>query len=235
MGNPLLGSTSTNNLTLRKARDLFLEDNDNIDIKDIYKITNVHPPIDEKDVVNKEYCDNNLLSSSNKINILSKNITELRKGDFDKVTTKTLQLNKTAVNDELIDEIIKSANEVTNTVNFCNKVASDTISKYKQLKQEFDNKFNQNITNIHLDDCSLLVQGDLKKLIKRLILFIDEALIKNKKTIVQYIIAILLESKQVYNKEQASLEMHYDFNQEDIMKDIDIYFTTENESIISTE
>ena len=81
-------STSTNNLTLSKARGLFLEDNDNIDMKDNYKIANVHPPIDEKDVVNKEYCDNNLLSSSNKIDILSRNITELRKGDFDKVTTK---------------------------------------------------------------------------------------------------------------------------------------------------
>ena len=32
---------------------------------------------------------------------------------------------------------------------------------------------------------------------------VDEALIKNKKTIVQYIIAILLESKLVDNKEQA--------------------------------
>ena len=39
-------STSTNNLTLSKARGLFLEDNDNIDMKDTYKITNVHPPID---------------------------------------------------------------------------------------------------------------------------------------------------------------------------------------------
>ena len=65
-GNPLLGSTSTNNLTLSKARGLFLEDNDNIDMRDTYKITNVLPPIDEKDVVNKEICDNNLLSSSNK-------------------------------------------------------------------------------------------------------------------------------------------------------------------------
>ena len=86
--------TSTNNLTLSKARGLFLEDNDNIDMKDTYKITNVHPPIEEKDVVKKEYCDNNLLSSSNKIDILSRNITELRKGEFDKVTTKILQLNK---------------------------------------------------------------------------------------------------------------------------------------------
>ena len=46
-------STSTNNLTLSKARGLFLEDNDNIDMKDTYKITNVHPPIHEKDVVNR--------------------------------------------------------------------------------------------------------------------------------------------------------------------------------------
>ena len=53
--------TSTNNLTLSKARGLFLEDNDNIDMKDTYKITNVHPPIDEKDVVNKEYCDNKII------------------------------------------------------------------------------------------------------------------------------------------------------------------------------
>ena len=44
-------STSPNNLTLSKARGLFLEDNDNIDMKDTYKITNVHPPKDEKDVV----------------------------------------------------------------------------------------------------------------------------------------------------------------------------------------
>ena len=120
---------STNNLTLSRARGLVLEDNDNIDLKDNYKITNVHSPTDEKDVVNKEYCDNNLLSSNNKIDILSKNITELRKGEFDKVTTKTLQLNETQVNDELKNEFIESANEFTNTVKFCNKVAADTISK----------------------------------------------------------------------------------------------------------
>ena len=113
-------STSTSNLTLSKARGLFLEDNDDIDMKDTYKITNVNPPRDEKAVVNKEYCDNNLLSSSTKIDILSKNITELRKGDFDKVTTKTLQLNETQVNEELINEFIESTNEVRNTVKFCN-------------------------------------------------------------------------------------------------------------------
>ena len=123
---------ASSSLSPSKARQLFLEDNDNIDLKGTYKITNLHPPTDEKDVVNKEYCDTNLLSSSNKIDILSRNITELRKGDFDKVITKTLQLNETQVIDELINAFIDSANEVTNTVKFCNKVAADTISKYNQ-------------------------------------------------------------------------------------------------------
>ena len=196
-------STSTNNLKLSKARGLFLEDNDNIDMKDTYKITNVHPPIDEKDVVNKEFCDNNLLSSSNKIDVLSRNITELRKSDFDKVTTKTSQLNETQVNDELINEFIESANEVTNTVKFCNKVAADTISKYNQLKQEFDySKFTQNITNIQLDDMFTTGLKEFKEVNKKTNSFIDEALLKNKKRIVQYIIAILLRSTLVDKKEQ---------------------------------
>ena len=171
-----------NNLTLSKARGLFLEDNDNIDMKDTDKITKVHPPTDEKDV-NKEYCDNNVLSSSNKIDILSRNITQIRKGDFDNVTTKTLQLNATQVNDELINEFIESANEVTNTVKFCNKVAADTISKYNQLKLKIDNNnFNQNITNIKLDEVFTTGLKNLKKLIKKTKSFIDEALLKNKKT-----------------------------------------------------
>ena len=173
-------STSTNNLILSKARGFFLEDNDNIDMKDTYKITNVHHPIDEKDVVNEEYCDNNLLSSSNKIAILSRSITELRKGDFDKVTSKTLQLNETQVNDELINKFIESANEVTNNVKFCIKVAADTISKYNQLKQEFDdNKFNQNITNIQLDEMFTTGLKELKEVNKKNNSFIDEALLNN--------------------------------------------------------
>ena len=68
-GKPLLGSISTNNLTLILRCGLFLDDNDNIDMKDSYKIIKTHTLIDEKDVVNKEYCDNNLLPSSNKIYI----------------------------------------------------------------------------------------------------------------------------------------------------------------------
>ena len=214
-----------NNLTLSKARGLFLEDNDNINVKDIYEITNVHPPIDEKDVVNEEYCDNNLLSSSNKIDILRRNITELRKGEFDKVTTKTLQLTETQVNEELIKEFIKSANEVINTVKFCNKVAADTISKYNQLKQEFDNnKFNRNITNVQLDEMFTTGLKEIKEVNKKTNSFIDEALLKNKRTIVEYIIAILLRSTLLDNKEKESLEKHYGFKQEDITKEIERIF-----------
>ena len=157
-----------NNLTLSKARGLFLEVNVNINMKDTLKVKNVHPPIDEKYVVNNEYCDNNLFSSSIKIDILSRNITELRKGEFDKITTKTLQLNETQINDELNNVFIESANEVTNTFKFCNEVAVDTISKYIQLKQEFDNiKFNQNITNIQLDDMFTTGLKDFKEINKK--------------------------------------------------------------------
>ena len=227
-GNPLLGSTSTSthNLTLSKARGLFLEDNDNIDMKDTYKTTNVHPPIDEKDVVNKEHCDNNLLSTSNKIDILRRNITELRKGEFDKVTNKTLQLNETQVNDELINEFIESTNEVTNTVKFCNKVAADTISKYNQLKQEFyKNKFNRNITNIQLNEMFTTGLIEFKEVNKKTNSFIDESLLKNKRTKVQYIIAILLRSTLLDNKKQESLAKHYGYKQEDITKEIEKNFT----------
>ena len=155
-------STPTNNLTLSKAHGLFLEDKDNIDMKDTYKITNIQPPVDEGDVVNKEYCDNNLLSSNNKIDILSKNITELRKDKFEQVTTDQLSPNiiglpsSTTNRDtvwiggntaELVS--LKSSNiptlankltEIeTNVVHFCSKVLADTISKYNELKIEHDN------------------------------------------------------------------------------------------------
>ena len=168
-------STSMNNLTLSKAHVLFLEDKDNIDMKDTYKITNVHPPIDQKDVVNKEYCDNNLLSSNNKIDILNKNITELRKGTFEEVTIGQLNANiglpssttngdtvwidgdtveLVSLNSSNISTLANKITEIeTNIFHFGNKVSAETISKYNELKVEFDNnKFNQSITNIQLGD-----------------------------------------------------------------------------------
>ena len=112
------------------------------------------------------------------------------------------------LNQQMKSEILK----------FCNKIAADTIFKYNQLKQEFDNnKFNQNITNIHLDEMFTNGLREMKEYNKSL-----------RGVIVQYIIAILLQSKLLDNKEKDRLEMHYGFNQEDIMKEIERIFTNEN-------
>ena len=56
---------------------------------------------------------------------------------------------KPKFNDELLNEFIKSANEVTIAVKVRNYVASDIDSKYNQLKLAFDNhKFNPDLSNI---------------------------------------------------------------------------------------
>ena len=65
---------------------------------------------------------------------------------------------------------------------------------------------------------------EFREVIKKTNSFIDEALLKSKKRIVQYIIAILLKSTLVENKEKSRLEMRYDFYQ-DIMKEIERIFT----------
>ena len=136
------------------------------------------------------------LSSSNKIYISSKNINKLRKGEFDKVTSKTLQLNKTQVNDELTNEFIKFPKEFTNTVKFCNKAAADTIFKFNQFKLHFDNNlFNQNVTNIQL--CDIFTRGlrQFQKVNGKTSSLVDEAFIQTRKTKIQYIIAMSIESK----------------------------------------
>ena len=131
-----------------------------------------------------------------------------------------------SLNSPNISTLANKLTEVeTNIVHFGNKVFADTISKYNELNLEFDNsKFNRSIINIQLGDaCVERWRG------------LGENHILMMKIVIKYIIAILLESKLVDNKEQASLEMHYDFKQEDIMKDIESYFTAENESTNSTE
>ena len=63
------------------------------------------------------------------------------------------------------------------------------------MKLELDNsKFNQNITKIQLQLDDMFTTGlkEFKEVNKKINSFIDEALIKNKRTIVQYIIVILL-------------------------------------------
>ena len=129
-------------------------------------------------------------------------------------------------NSSNISTLANKITEIESTiVYFGNKVSADTISKYNELKVEFDdNRFNQSITIIQLGDAFVDRWRGLR-----------ENHIIMMKIVMKYIIAILLESKLVGNKEQARLEIHYDFKQEDIMKDIATYFTTENESANSTE
>ena len=217
-------------------------------MKDTYKFINVHPPIDEKVADKKEYCDNNLLSSNIKIDFSSKNITELRKGELEEVTTYQLRANTiglpssttngkplwvdvdtvelVSLNSSNISTLAnKLAESESNIVHFCNNVSADTISKFNELKVELDkNKINQSITNIQLGDACVDRWGGLRE--KHILMM---------KIVIKYMIAILLERRLVDNKEQARLEMHYDFKQEDIMKYIESYLTTENESTNSTE
>ena len=49
-----------------------------------------------------------------------------------------------------------------------------------------------------------------------------------RKFIVQYIIALFLQSTLVDNKEQATLEMHYGLKQEVILQEIEIFFNNKN-------
>ena len=53
--------------------------------------------------------------------------------------------------------------------------------------------------------------------------------------VIKYIIAILLEGRILDKNDQERLEKHYEFKKDGIMKDIENYFTAENESSNSTE
>ena len=145
-------------------------------------------------------------------------------GDTVWIDDDTVEL--VSLNSSNISTLANKLTEIeTNIVHFCKKVSADNISKYNELKVELDNKkFNQAITNIQLGHACVDRWRGLR-----------ENHILMMKIVIKYIIAVLLESKLVDNKEQASLEKHYDFKQEDIMKDIESYFTTENESTNSTE
>ena len=55
-------------------------------------------------------------------------------------------------------------NSVTNTVKFCRKIASDSFSKYNQLKLKIDNtNTNRIYTNIQLDDTQKTTELRKKK------------------------------------------------------------------------
>ena len=76
---------------------------------------------------------------------------------------------------------------------------------------------------MQLDDMFTMGLKVFKEINKKTNSAVDEALIKSKRTIVKYIIAILLRSTLVDNKEQARLEKHYGFKQEDITKEIESF------------
>ena len=64
---------------------------------------------------------------------------------------------------------------------------------------------------------------EFKEINKKTNSAVDEVLIKNIRTIVQYVIAKLLRSTLVDNKEEARLEKHYGYKQEDITKEIESF------------
>ena len=66
---------------------------------------------------------------------------------------------------------------------------------------------------------------EIKEIKKNTNSFKDKALLKNKRTIVQYIIAVLLRCTLLDNKEQENLEKHYGFKQEDITKETERIYT----------
>ena len=86
----------------------------------------------------------------------------------------------------------------TNNVHFGIKISADTISKYNELKVEFDNnKFYQAITNFQFGDACVDRWSCLR--VNHILLM---------KIVIKYIIAIILESKLVDNKEQARIQLH---------------------------
>ena len=97
----------------------------------------------------------------------------------------------------------------TNIVHICNKVLADTISKYNELKVEFDNiKFNQTITNIQLGDACVDRRRGLRE-----------------NHILMMKMVIFLEGRLLDKNDQERVENHYEFKKDDIMKYIESYFT----------
>ena len=78
---------------------------------------------------------------------------------------------------------------------------------------------------MQLDEMFTSGLKEFKEVNKRTNSFLDEALSKNKRTIAQYIIAILLRRTLLDNKKQESLEKHYGFKPEDITKETERIFT----------
>ena len=93
---------------------------------------------------------------------------------------------------------------------FCKKVAIETICKYNLLKIEIkSNESNQDVTDIQLDAMFTNVLQEVKADKRPL-----------RKPINKNIIAIIMEKKLIDNRTEASLEMHTEFCQKDIIREI---------------
>ena len=141
-------------------------------------------------------------------------MTELRKCEFEEATIGQLNANiidlassttdggTVWIDDKTVELVsLDSSNistldnkltEIENKiVRFYNKVSADTLSKYNDIKVEFDNnKFNQTIINIQLGYVLVDISRGLR-----------ENHISMMGMVIKYIIAILLEGKLVDNKE----------------------------------
>ena len=117
--------------------------------------------------------------------IIRRNITELRKGEFEEVTTGQLNANiirlpssttnggSVSIDDQTVELVPLNlenlgtlANKITETniVRFGNKIFADTISRYNEFKLEFDNhKYDQTITNIHIGEACVDRWRSLRK------------------------------------------------------------------------
>ena len=81
------------------------------------------------------------------------------------IDDKTIEL--VSLKPSNISTLANKLNEIeTKVVCFGNKFSADTISKYNELKAEFDNnKFNQTIANIQLSDACVDRWRGLRKTI----------------------------------------------------------------------
>ena len=161
-------------------------------------------PTKNSDVAIKKHSDNTFLKHNMKIDMLTDNIGKVVRLTTDKLQSQLIEItamvaetNKVVF--QIMDNLNTSSEKLSNTENenihYLKKIAVDTISKYNQLKQEFDknnnknSKLNENVNNIHLDETLIRGLRDLKE---------NNLTIRTTK--IYYINAIILIRKLLDNK-----------------------------------
>ena len=136
--------------------------------------------------------------------------------------------NAATANEQLINEKIQAKNIFNNKIN----IIKDIRNYYQTETNNYNKKLSRYKNYINVAEITEKVISSIATTATST----SAALtgiglpysIPLRKVITQYIIAILLRSTLVAKKEQARLEMHYGFKQEDIMKEIERIFTNEN-------